>query len=185
MKQLNVGYIIGSIAGPSINRRLASALVKLAPQELHMTEIPIKDLSFYNYEFDQNYPAEWTRFKEAIVSSDGILFVTPEYNRSIPGVLKNAIDIASRPWGTNAFAGKPIAMIGVSGGAIGTAVAQSHLRQILGFSGAHMMGQPEGYISNYKPELIDEHFNVTVESTRKFFETYMAAFAKHLSFFAK
>ncbi len=184
MTQLNVGVIIGSIAGPSINRRLANALIKLAPPEMKMTEIPIKHLTFYNYEYDKNYPEDWTNFKDAILKSDGVLIVTPEYNRSIPGVLKNAIDIASRPWGTNAFNEKPVALFGVSTGAIGTALAQSHLRQVMGFSNARILGQPEGYISNFKPELVDEEFNITVESTRNFLASYLANFQKHIEMFA-
>jgi chromate reductase len=131
MTVYNVGLIIGSIASASINRRLASALVKLAPQaDLNLTEIPIAPLPFYSYDNDGSIPAEAAEFKAAIEAADGIVIVTPEYNRSVPGVLKNALDTASRPWGTNSFAGKPSAVIGASVGAIGTAVAQQHLRSI-------------------------------------------------------
>jgi chromate reductase len=107
---------------------LAKALVQVAPPELHMAEISFKDLPLYSYDFDANYPAVATEFKKAIAAVDAVLFVTREYNRSIPGALKNAIDWASRPYGTNAFTRKPSAVIGTSPGKIGTAIAQQHLR---------------------------------------------------------
>ena len=124
MTTYHVGYLVGSLAKASINRLLAKALVRLAPPELKLHEISFKDLPLYSYDYDANYPPVATAFKKAIANSDAVLFVTPEYNRSIPGGLKNAIDWASRPWGTNSFARKPSAVIGTSPGAIGTAVAQ-------------------------------------------------------------
>lgn len=175
MAEYRTGYIIGSIAEKSINRRLAKALVKLAPSSLELREIPIKQLSFYSYDYDQDYPPAARDFKQSILDSDAILIVTPEYNRSLPGVLKNAIDWASRPYGQNAFSGKPVGIIGASIGAIGTAVAQSHLRGVLGFCNAVVMGQPEAYIT-MKPGLIDENFEVTVDSTREFLTEYMKTF---------
>lgn len=117
-----IGYIIGSLAGDSINRVLAKALVRLAPDSLELTEIPIRDLPLYNRDDELSPVAAVTDFKQAIEASDGLLFVSPEYNRSIPGALKNAIDWGSRPWGHNSFARKPTGIIGASPGAIGTAL---------------------------------------------------------------
>jgi chromate reductase len=123
MTRYKVGYLVGSLATASINRKLAKALIRLAPERLEFNEISFRDLPLYSYDYDEDYPAVARDFKNAIKASDAVLFVTPEYNRSIPGGLKNAIDWASRPYGTNAFARKPSAVIGASPGAIGTAVA--------------------------------------------------------------
>ncbi len=146
MAGYKVGYLIGSLATKSINRLLAKALVRLAPPELQMTEISFKDLPLYSYDYDANYPPVATEFKNAIAAVDAVLFVTPEYNRSIPGGLKNAIDWASRPYGKNAFARKPSAFIGASPGKIGTAIAQQHLRSILAFCNSPQMNSIEAYI---------------------------------------
>src|SRR6476620_11078974 len=146
MTAYKVGYLIGSLAKGSINRKLAKALVNLAPAELAMTEIPFKDLPLYSYDYDADFPQVAREFKQAIAGSDAILFVTPEYNRSIPGALKNAIDWASRPYGTNAFTRKASAIIGCSPGKIGTAVAQQHLRSILAFCNSPLMNSIEAYI---------------------------------------
>ena len=150
-----VGYLVGSLAKASLNRQLAVALVKLAPPELAMTEIPFKDLPLYSYDFDADFPAVAREFKQAIAASDAVLFVTPEYNRSIPGALKNAIDWASRPYGSNAFTRKASAIIGTSPGKIGTAVAQQHLRSILAFCNSPQMNAVEAYIQ-FTPGLIDD-----------------------------
>ena len=176
MARFEVGYLIGSLATKSINRRLASALVKLAPPALSMKEIAIRDLPLYSYDYDSDYPEVATRYKGAIADMDAVLFVTPEYNRSIPGALKNAIDWASRPYGQNVFTRKPSAVIGTSPGAIGTAVGQQHLRSVLSFCNSPQMNAPEAYIQ-FQPDLIDEDGNVTNESTREFLKTYMAEFA--------
>src|SRR6185436_9944386 len=133
MSSFKVGYFVGSLARASINRKLSRALTALAPPELEMSEIPFRDLPIYCYDFDHDFPKVATDFKDAIAAVDAVLFVTPEYNRSIPGGLKNAIDWASRPYGKNAFSRKPSAFIGTSPGKIGTAVAQQHLRSILAF----------------------------------------------------
>lgn len=175
MDKFKVGFIVGSLAKASINRRLALALARLAPPELELVEIPIRDLPLYCYDFDKDYPAVATTFKDAIAAVDAVLFVTPEYNRSIPGALKNAIDWGSRPYGTNSFARKPTAVIGTSPGAIGTAVGQQHLRTILGFCNAPQMNSPEAYIQ-YKPDMIDDMHHVTIEETRAFLEKYMQDF---------
>ena len=173
MTAFTVGYFVGSLARGSLNRKLAIALVRLAPQELTMREIPIRDLPLYSYDYDADFPPPGRALKDAIASVDAVLFVTPEYNRSIPGSLKNAIDWASRPYGKNSFARKPSAVIGTSPGAIGTAVAQQHLRSLLSFCNSPQMNSPEAYIQ-LKPGLIDADGNVTNEATEKFLRTYMS-----------
>jgi len=175
MTTYKVGYMIGSLATQSINRKLAKALIRLAPQSLQFSEISFRDLPLYSYDYDNDYPEVARRFKAEIQASDAILFVTPEYNRSIPGGLKNAIDWASRPYGTNAFTKKPSAVIGASSGAIGTAVAQQSLRSVLSFCNSPQMNAPEAYIQ-FKPGLITDEGEVTVESTEAFLRNYMAEF---------
>lgn len=180
MTTYNVGYIIGSLSKGSINRKLAKALVKLAPEKLHFHEIGFADLPLYSYDYDADYPAVAETFKAAIKRSDAILIVTPEYNRSMPGGLKNALDWASRPYGTNAFKNKPTAVIGASTGSIGTAVAQQALRPVLGFLQAPQMNTVEAYIQ-MTPGLIDDDGNVTVASTEQFLRDYMEAFHQHMA----
>jgi chromate reductase, NAD(P)H dehydrogenase (quinone) len=175
MTTYKVGYFVGSLAKASINRRLAAALVRVAPPELEMTEIPFKDLPLYSYDYDANYPQVALDFKAAIAAVDAALFVTPEYNRSIPGPLKNAIDWASRPYGTNSFARKPSAVIGTSPGKIGTAIAQQHLRSILAFCNSPQMNSIEAYIQ-FESGLISENGEVSVASTAEFLRNYMAQF---------
>lgn len=170
---LTVGYIVGSLSKDSVNRKFAEALVKLAPEGVEFVEIPIADLPVYNRDFDANYPAEALALKEAIASSDALLYVTPEYNRSIPGSLKNAIDWASRPWGQSVL-GLPSAIAGVSPGAVGTAVAQAHLRQMLGFFNAVLFGQPELYVQ-WRDDLVEPDGTFAVESLG-FFQTWMDGF---------
>jgi chromate reductase len=170
-----VGYLIGSLAKASINRKLAKALVRLAPPELQLTELSYRELPLYSYDYDAAFPPAATAFKDAIAAVDGVLIVTPEYNRSIPGGLKNAIDWASRPYGHNAFTGKPSAVIGASIGAIGTAIAQQHLRSVLGFCNSPQMNAPEAYI-HFMPGLITDDGEVTVDSTRQFLRGYMLQF---------
>ncbi len=170
-----VGYLIGSLAKGSINRKLAMALVKLAPPELDMVEISFRDLPLYSYDYDADFPPVARAFKDAIAAVDAVLFVTPEYNRSIPGGLKNAIDWASRPYGTNSFARKPTAVIGTTPGAIGTAVAQQSLRAVLSFCNAPQMNSPEAYIQ-FTPGLITDDGKVTNESTAEFLRNFMAEF---------
>jgi chromate reductase len=142
MATYKVGYFVGSLAQSSINRTLAQALIKVAPDSLDYTEIPIRDLPLYSYDYDADYPTEGRALKEAIAASDAILYVSPEYNRSIPGALKNAIDWGSRPWGQNAFARKPSAIIGASIGGIGTAVMQSNMRAVLSFLDSPQLNAP-------------------------------------------
>ena len=176
MTAFTVGYFVGSLATQSINRKLAQALVKLAPSDMSMCEIPIRDLPLYSYDFDKDFPPPARALKEAIAKVDAVLFVTPEYNRSIPGALKNAIDWASRPWGQNSFNRKPSAVIGTSPGKIGTAVGQQHLRSILSFCNSPQMNAIEAYIE-FTPGLIDDSGKVTNESTEEFLRNYMKEFA--------
>jgi chromate reductase, NAD(P)H dehydrogenase (quinone) len=175
MAGFRVGYFVGSLATKSINRLLAQALVRVAPPELQLTEISFKDLPLYSYDYDRNYPPVATAFKDAIAAVDAVLFVTPEYNRSIPGALKNAIDWASRPYGKNAFTRKPSAVIGTSPGKIGTAIAQQHLRSILAFCNSPLMNSIEAYIQ-FEDGLISEDGQVSRESTRAFLQNFMAEF---------
>ncbi|HWW63992.1 MAG TPA: NADPH-dependent FMN reductase [Sphingomonadaceae bacterium] len=175
MTSYKVGYLIGSLATESINRKLAHALIKLAPPELTFTEISFRDLPLYSYDYDADFPPVARAYKDALKAVDALLFVTPEYNRSIPGGLKNAIDWASRPYGTNSFTHKPSAVIGTSPGAIGTAIAQQSLRSVLGFCNSPQMNAPEAYI-RFTPGLIDDQSEVTNEDSRKFLRNYMEEF---------
>ncbi len=176
MKTYEVGYLVGSLSSTSINRKLAQALAKLAPPNLRLSEIRFEDLPPYKADYDADYPPVAREFKDAIRKSDAILFVTPEYNRSIPGALKNAIDWASRPYGENVFTRKPSAVIGASPGAIGTAVAQQSLRGVLGFCNAPQMTSPEAYI-HFTPGLVNDEGVVTVQSTAEFLRNYMNEFS--------
>jgi len=167
-----IGYFVGSLASGSINRTLSKALIKLAPADLEFTEIPIRDLPLYSYDYDADFPPAGRALKEAIEASDGILFVSPEYNRSIPGALKNAIDWGSRPWGTNSFARKPTGIIGASPGSIGTAVMQSSMRAVLSFLDAPQLNAPEAYVK-FNPEAFGDDGEVRDESTAAFLRHYM------------
>jgi chromate reductase, NAD(P)H dehydrogenase (quinone) len=148
-----IGYLVGSLAKGSINRTLSKALISLAPDDLEFTEIPIGDLPLYSSDYDADYPPEGRALKQAIAASDGLLIISPEYNRSIPGALKNAIDWGSRPWGQNSFARKPTGIIGASPGGIGTAVMQSSMRAVLSFLDAPQLNAPEAYI-----QFVPDHF---------------------------
>ena len=180
MTTFTVGYMVGSLAKASINRKLAVALTRLAPPELQLREIPIRDLPLYSYDYDKDFPPAGKALKDALASVDAVLFVTPEYNRSIPGALKNAIDWASRPWGTNSFARKPTAVIGTSPGKIGTAVGQQHVRSIMAFCNSPMFNAIEAYIE-FTPGLVTDGGEVTVESTRDFLANYMKEFHGYIT----
>ncbi|MEV5648093.1 NADPH-dependent FMN reductase [Nocardia sp. NPDC052254] len=179
MRTYVVGYMVGSLSVSSINRVLANALIKLAPDELDFIDIPIGELPLYNRDYDDDYPPAGRSLKAAIESVDAILFVTPEYNRSIPGALKNAIDWASRPWGQNSFDHLPAAVIGASPGAIGTAVGQQSLRAVLSFANARQMTAPEAYIQ-FNPEIYGADGSVSDESTAEFLRGYMKDFRDHI-----
>ena len=180
MAAYQVGYFIGSLSSTSINRELAKALIRLAPEDLEFQEIPIGNLPLYSPDFDTDYPPEALALKDAIRRSQAILFVTPEYNRSIPGALKNAIDWASRPWGQNAFDHIPAAVIGASIGQIGTALAQQSLRAVLSFCNARQMTAPEAYLM-FTPTVFPGDGQVTDETTRAFLTAYMAEFRDHIA----
>ncbi|MBP6652871.1 MAG: NAD(P)H-dependent oxidoreductase [Burkholderiaceae bacterium] len=159
MSQTKIAVIVGSLRKDSFNRKLATALAALAPADFTFEQVRIDDLPLYNQDHDGAPPAEVTRLKETIQSAQGLLFLTPEYNRSIPGVLKNAIDHASRPYGQSVWAGKPAGVLGVSVGAIGTALAQQHLRNILAYLDVPTLGQPEAFIQA-KEGLFDDAGNI-------------------------
>ena len=172
MSGFTVGYFVGSLSSTSINRKLSKALIRLAPAGLTLQEIQFADLPLYRQDFDKDMPPQGKALKAAIAAVDAILFVTPEYNRSIPGGLKNAIDWASRPYGQNSFARKPSAIIGASTGKIGTAIAQSHLRSIMAFCNSPLMNMVEAYIQ-FTPGLVDDGGNVTNADTETFLRNYM------------
>jgi chromate reductase len=179
MTTYQVGYFVGSLSSTSINRELSKALIRLAPDDLAFTEIPIGDLPLYSQDYDADFPPEARALKDAIAASDAILFVTPEYNRSIPGALKNAIDWASRPWGQNSFDQIPAAVIGASIGQIGTAMAQQSLRGVLSFCNARQMTAPEAYI-RYTPEIFPGDGEVADESTKTFLTSFMEQFRVYI-----
>jgi chromate reductase len=176
---IQVGYFVGSLSSTSINRVLSRALIRLAPDDMQFTELPIGNLPLYSPDYDNNYPAEAEALKASIAAVDAVLFVTPEYNRSIPGGLKNAIDWASRPWGENSFDHIPAAVIGASIGQIGTAMGQQSLRGVLSFCNARQMTSPEAYIQ-YSPEVFQDDGEVTNDSTRDFLTAYMAEFRTYI-----
>jgi len=179
MTTYKIGYFVGSLSSTSINRVLSKALIRLAPDDLEFTEIPIGNLPLYSPDHDANYPPEATALKDALAAVDAVLFVSPEYNRSIPGALKNAIDWASRPWGQNSFDHIPAGVIGASIGAIGTAVGQQSLRAVLSFCNARQMTSPEAYI-HYTPEVFAPDGEVTNESTREFLTNFLNEYHDHV-----
>lgn len=177
MPSYRSGLIVGSLRAGSFNRKLARALVKLAPDSLAFENLKIGDLPPYNQDLDGSFPPEARRFKDAVRKVDAVLFVTPEYNRSLPGVLKNAIDWASRPYGDSAWAGKPAAVCGASPGAIGTAVAQQHLRTTLAYLDMPTLGQPEVFI-RFTEDLVGENDEIAQDETRAFLQGFMQRFAE-------
>jgi chromate reductase, NAD(P)H dehydrogenase (quinone) len=170
-----VGYFIGSLSQHSINRILSQALIKLAPEDLEFVEIPIRDLPLYNYDDDADYPPVARALKQAIGDCDAVLFISPEYNRGIPGALKNAIDWASRPWGRNSFARKPSGIIGASTGPIGTAVMQSNLRMVLAFCDSPQLSAPEAYI-HFTHEVFCDDGEVRSPEMRIFLANFMQSY---------
>jgi len=172
MSQTRIAVIVGSLRQDSFNRKLALALARLAPADFTFEHLRIDDLPLYNQDLDGKQPEPVQRFKTEIAAAQGLLFVTPEYNRSIPGVLKNAIDQGSRPYGQSAWAGKPAGVIGISVGAIGTSLAQQHLRNILAYLDVPTLGQPEAFLQN-KEGLFDDAGNIGSEDTKKFLQTWV------------
>ena len=171
MNTYQIAVVVGSLRKDSFNRKLASAMIKLAPSEFLFKQVKIDDLPLYNQDDDANQAESVKRLKNEIKGAQGLLFVTPEYNRSIPGVLKNAIDHASRPYGQNAFAGKPAGVLGASIGATGTALAQQHLRNVLAYLDVPTLGQPEAFI-HVRDGLFDEAGNIGAES-KQFLQNWM------------
>jgi chromate reductase len=182
MAKFKIGVVVGSNRRESLNRKLAEALAALGSDRFTFNFLRINDLPMYNQDLEPDVPKAVTRLKGEIADSDGLLFVTSEHNRSIPAVLKNAIDWAARPYGKNSWTGKPAAITGTSPGGIGTAVAQQHLRQILGDIGMLVMGG-EAYIA-YKPDLIDANGAFTDETTEGFLAAYLNQFATLVARFA-
>ncbi|RKT31394.1 chromate reductase [Microbacterium sp. AG1240] len=175
MTDYTIGYIVGSISSTSINRRLSKALERVVPDGVKLVEIPIADLPFYSPDFDADFPQVARDFKQSIADVDGVIILTPEYSRSIPGVLKNALDWSARPYGEASFDGKPTAVMGTSQGPISTAVAQQHLKTILSHYNAPVLGQPEGFIQS-TPGLFEDDGTITNEGTAAFLRSYLDAF---------
>jgi chromate reductase, NAD(P)H dehydrogenase (quinone) len=176
-KPMNVCVLVGSLRKASINRMLANALISLAPSSMKLDIVEIGQLPFYNQDLDINPPpAAWTAFRQRVKAADAVLFVTPEYNRSVPAVLKNALDVGSRPYGSSVWDRKPGAVISGSPGAIGAFGANHHLRQSLVFLNVPTMQQPEAYLG-HADKLFDEHGNLVSDSTGKFLQAFMQAFA--------
>lgn len=174
-----VGYLIGSLSSRSINRLLSRALIRLAPDDLEFVEIPIGDLPLYSPDYDGDFPPSAVALKDAITAADALLFVTPEYNRSIPGGLKNALDWASRPSRQNSLHHVPAAVIGASPGRIGTAVGQQSLRAVLSFCNARQMTAPEAYIT-FTPGLVTDDGEVTDPAIEAFLRSFMQEFREHV-----
>ncbi|HEV3044851.1 MAG TPA: NAD(P)H-dependent oxidoreductase [Roseiarcus sp.] len=177
MTALTAAVLVGSLRKESFTRKLAAAMIKLAPDALSCRIVEIGELPLYNQDREADPPAAWTSFRAAIAGVDGVLFATPEYNRSIPGGLKNAIDVGSRPYGKNAFEGKAGAVVSITPGAMGGFGANFAVRNAIVFLNVLTMQQPEAYIGNAK-DLFDETGEVKVESTRIFLAGFMSAFAE-------
>jgi len=171
----NVAVVVGSLRKASLNRKMALALAAMAPPSMKLEIVEIGQLPLYNQDVDEQPPAVWTDFRKRIAASDAVLFVTPEYNRSVPSALKNAIDVGSRPYGKSAWAGKPAAIVSVSPGVIGGFGANHHLRQSLVFLNMPAMQQPEAYIGG-ADKLFAEDGSISNPSTREFMEKFLAAF---------
>lgn len=174
-----IAVLVGSLRKDSLNRKVAKALIKLAPKSLELEIVEIGQLQLFNDDLDNdnNRPVEWTKFRDKIRGFDGLLFITPEYNRSMSGVLKNAIDVGSRPYDQSVWSGKPGAVVSVSMGHLGGFGAYHHLRQILSFLDVPAMAQPEAYVSD-AASLFDDAGNLVSESKKESFTAFMAAFAK-------
>jgi len=172
MSQTRIAVIVGSLRKDSYNHKLALALAHLAPSDFTFEHLRIDDLPLYNQDDDGNQAPAVKRLKTEIAAAQGLLFVTPEYNRSFPGLLKNAIDHASRPYGQSAWAGKPAAVVGISVGATGTALAQQHLRNVLAYLDVPTMGAPEIFLQ-FKDDLFDDRGHIGNEGTKKFLQGWM------------
>lgn len=183
MAAFQIAVIVGSLHSASINRRLATALMRLGPADFAFTEVGIGDLPLYSQDQDGNPPEPVRRFRDRVRAAQGVIFVTPEYNRSIPGALKNAIDHGSRPPGQGVWAGKPAGMLGASPGPIGTAVAQQHLRTIIAAVGMPTLGLPEVFLQ-YKDGLVADDGGIAEERTARFLQGWMDRYAAWVRRFA-
>ena len=172
----NIVVIAGSLRKASFTLKVANALAKLAPATLKLEVVTLNDISFFNQDLEAAPPADWLAFREKLQKSKGVLFVTPEYNRSIPGVLKNAIDVGSRPYGKSSFLGKPIGIVSNSPGALGGVSAAKHLQNIMPGIAGPIMGQPEIYL-NGVGDAFDDQGNLTKEPVQKVLQQYIDAFA--------
>ena len=172
----DVVVLVGSLRKDSLNRKAAKAIAALAPASLRLEIVEIGELPFYNQDLDETPPLAWTAFRDRVRTADAVLFATPEYNRSVPGVLKNAIDVGSRPYGSSVWSGKPAAIVSVSPGPIGGFGANHHLRQSLVFLDMPAMQQPEAYIGN-AGALFDDEGNVTKEDRRTLLQNFASTFA--------
>ena len=179
-KVRDVAVLVGSLRRDSINRKVARALAELAPAGLILSIVEIGQLPIYNQDDEETPPPEWTAFRERIKAADAVLFVTPEYNRSVPAALKNAIDVGSRPYGKNAWSGKPGAVVSASLGAIGGFGANHHLRQSLVFLHVPAMAQPEAYIGG-ADKLFDASGKLIIDGTRKFLQGFMQSYAEWIA----
>jgi len=177
MKTKNIAVIVGSLRKESFSRKIAKALIELAPESLTLEILEIGELQMYNQDLEEVPPASWTEFRSRLKGFDGVLFVTPEYNRSVPAVMKNAIDIGSRPYGKNSWDGKPGGVVSVSPGALSGFGANHHLRQSLVFVNVPAMQQPEAYIGN-AAKVFDNSGKLTDESTREHLQKFIDAFAQ-------
>lgn len=177
---MKIGILVGSLRKDSFNRKVAIALMQLAPASLDMAIIEIGQLPFFNQDDEANPPKEWLEFRQKLKALDGFILVTPEYNRSVPAVLKNALDVGSRPYGQSLWDGKPCAIISASIGAIGGFGANHHLRQSMVFLNAPCMQQPEVYLS-YVDKFFDDKGVLTNEDTRKFLGKFMEAYSHWVS----
>jgi len=175
-KTYNVAVLVGSLRKDSINRKVANALIELAPPSLKLGFVEIGGLPLYNQDDDASPPAPWVQFRNQVKAADAVLFVTPEYNRSVPAALKNAIDVGSRPYGQSAWSGKPAAIVSAAPGAIGAFGANHHLRQSLVFLNVPAMQQPEAYIGG-ADKLFGPDGKLTNATTREFLQKFMQAFA--------
>jgi chromate reductase len=184
MKKYRIAVIVGSLRKESYNLKTAKALIGLAPESLSLELLSIAELPMFNEDLEATPPSEWTTFREQIRAADGLLFLTPEYNRSVPGVLKNAIDVGSRPYGQNSWNGKPAAVVSVSIGNISGFGANHHLRQSLVFVNIPAMPQPEAYIGG-AAALFDESGNLINEATKEFLKSFMSAFENWVDIHAK
>jgi chromate reductase len=184
MEKFKIAVIVGSLRKESYNLKTAKALIALAPESLRLEIVNISTLTMFNEDLEATPPNEWIVLREQIIAADGLLFLTPEYNRSVPGVLKNAIDVGSRPYGQNSWDGKPGAVVSVSIGNISGFGANHHLRQSLVFINVPTMAQPEAYIGE-AAALFDDNGNLTNESTKGFLKSFMAAFEKWVEVHAK